>query len=68
LFGYLKGEMAGFTANSLTDILSEIHQIFQPILKETLVAVYDKWITPLGWITAHKGEHCHTEEKKTSTL
>jgi hypothetical protein len=42
LFGYLKGEMAGFTANSLSDILSEIRRIFHEISKETLVAVYDE--------------------------
>jgi hypothetical protein len=45
LFGYLKGEMAGFTANSHPDILSEIRRIFQEISKETLVAVYDEWTT-----------------------
>jgi hypothetical protein len=31
LFGYLKNEMARFTANSPADILSEIRQIFQEI-------------------------------------
>jgi hypothetical protein len=31
LFGYLKGEMAGFTANSPAGILSEIRRIFQEI-------------------------------------
>jgi hypothetical protein len=39
LFGYLKGEMAGFIVNSAAGIPSEIHQIFQEISKETLVAV-----------------------------
>jgi hypothetical protein len=31
LFGSLKGEIAGFTANSPADILSEIRRIFQKI-------------------------------------
>jgi hypothetical protein len=59
LFGHLKGEMAGFTADSPADILSDIRRIFQEISKETLVAVYDKWITWLEWITEHKGEYYH---------
>jgi hypothetical protein len=42
LFGHLKGQMAGFTANSPADILSEIRRNFQEIPKETLVAVYDE--------------------------
>jgi hypothetical protein len=50
-FGYLKSEMAGFTANSPADIFSEIHRIFQEISKETLSAVYDKCITRLEWTT-----------------
>jgi hypothetical protein len=33
LSGYLKGEIAGFTANSLADILSEIRRIFQETSK-----------------------------------
>jgi hypothetical protein len=51
--------MAGFTANSPADILSEIRRIFQEIPKETLIAVYDEWITRLEWITEHKGEYYH---------
>jgi hypothetical protein len=47
LFGYVKGEMAGSTANSPVDILSEICRIFQEISKKTVVAVYDEWITQL---------------------
>jgi hypothetical protein len=47
LFGHLEGEMARFTANSSTDILSEVRQFFQKIIKATLVAVYDEWITRL---------------------
>jgi hypothetical protein len=47
LFGYLKGEMADFTVDSPADILSEIRRIFQEISKETLVAVYDEWVTRL---------------------
>jgi hypothetical protein len=39
LFDDLKGETAGFAANSLADILSEIRRIFQKVSKETLVAV-----------------------------
>jgi hypothetical protein len=42
MFGYLTGEMAGFTVDSPSDILSEIRQIFQEISKETIVAVYDE--------------------------
>jgi hypothetical protein len=42
LFDYLKVQIAGFTANSPTDILSEIRRIFQKISKETLVVVYDE--------------------------
>jgi transposase len=59
LFGHLKGDMVGFTSNSPADILSEIHRPFQEIPKETLVAVYDEWITRLEWITEHKGEYYH---------
>jgi hypothetical protein len=59
LFGHLTGEMAGFSANSRADILSEIRRIFQEMTKETLVAVYDEWITQLEWITEHKGEYYH---------
>jgi hypothetical protein len=47
LFGCLHGEMAGFTANSPADILSEIGRIFCEISKETLAAVYHEWITLL---------------------
>jgi hypothetical protein len=47
LFGYLKGEMTGFTANSPADILYEIPRTFQEVSKETLVAVHDEWIMPL---------------------
>jgi hypothetical protein len=36
-FGYLKGEMAGFTVNSPADILSEIRRISQEISQETLM-------------------------------
>jgi hypothetical protein len=61
LFGYTKGEMAGLTANSLANILSEIGRIFQEISKKTLLAVYDKWIARLKWITEHEGEYYHTE-------
>jgi hypothetical protein len=68
LFSCLKGEIAGFTANSLTNILFEIRRILQEIPKETLVAVYDEWITRLEWITEYKGEYYHTEQKKSSTL
>jgi hypothetical protein len=42
LFGHVKGEMAGFTANSPADILSEIRRIFHEIPKESLVAVHDE--------------------------
>jgi hypothetical protein len=59
--GYLKGQMAGFTANSPAHILSEIRRIYQEISKETLVAVYDELITRLGWMSEHKGEYYHTE-------
>jgi hypothetical protein len=55
LFGYLKGEMAGVTANSPADILSEISWTFREISTETLVVVYAGWITGLEWITEHKG-------------
>jgi hypothetical protein len=44
LFGYLKCEMAAFTASSLEDILSEIHRSFAEIPREKLVAVYNEWI------------------------
>jgi hypothetical protein len=53
--------MVGFTANSPADILSEIRRIFQEMSKETLVAVYDEWITRLEWIAEHKGEYYCTE-------
>jgi hypothetical protein len=53
-FGYLKSEMASFTANSPADILSEIRRIFQEVSRETLVTVYDDWITEPEWITGHK--------------
>jgi hypothetical protein len=59
LFGHLQGEIAGFTANSPADILSEIRRIFQEIPNETLMAVRDEWITGLEWITEHKGEYYH---------
>jgi hypothetical protein len=51
--------MARVTANSPADILSEIRWIFQEIPKETLMAVYDDWITRLEWMTEHKGEYYH---------
>jgi hypothetical protein len=54
LLGYLKGEITGFTANSIADIPSEIRRIFQEISKETLVAVSDEWIMRFKWITEHK--------------
>jgi hypothetical protein len=61
LFDQLKGEMAGFTASSPADILSKIRRIFQEISKETLMAVYDEWITRLERIPERKGEYGHTE-------
>jgi hypothetical protein len=61
LFGCLNGEMAGFITTSPADIFSEIRRIFQEISKETLVAVYDKWITPVEWTTEQKGKYHHTE-------
>jgi hypothetical protein len=61
LFGYMKGEMAGLTANSLANIISEIRRVFQEISKETLLAVYCEWIVWIEWITKHKGKYCHTE-------
>jgi hypothetical protein len=42
MLGYLKGEMAGFTANSPADILSQIRRIFQEISQATFVAVHDQ--------------------------
>jgi hypothetical protein len=68
LLGYLKGEMAGFKANSSADILSEIRRIFQEISKEILVAVNDEWNTRLEWITKHQGEYYHMELKKSSAF
>jgi hypothetical protein len=68
LFDDLKSEMIGFTANSPADIPSEIHQIFQEISKETILAVYDEWITLLEWITEHKGDYDHMESNKSSAL
>jgi hypothetical protein len=55
LFGYLKCEIAGFTASSAEDILSEIRRIFEKIPKEILTIVYNKWITE------HEGEHYHKD-------
>jgi hypothetical protein len=48
--------MAGFTTNSPADILSEIRRIFQEISKETLLAVYDEWITRVEWTTEYRGK------------
>jgi hypothetical protein len=45
MFGHLKGEMAGSTADSPVDILFETCRIFHEIPKETLVAVYNEWTT-----------------------
>jgi hypothetical protein len=42
LFGYLKGDTAGFTANAPAYIFSERRRFFQEIPKETLVPVYDE--------------------------
>jgi hypothetical protein len=39
--------MAGFTASSPENILSEIRRIFTKIPKETLTGVYNEWITRL---------------------
>jgi hypothetical protein len=47
LFGYLKDGMAGFTADSSADVLSQIRRIFSEISKETSVAVYEKCIIRL---------------------
>jgi hypothetical protein len=68
LFGCLKGETEGFTANSPVDFLSEIRGIFQEISKETFMAVDDEWITQLELRTKHKGEYHHTSSKKSSML
>jgi hypothetical protein len=42
LFGYRKGEMAGFRAKSPANIVYKIRWIFQEILKETVAAVHDE--------------------------
>jgi hypothetical protein len=42
LFGYPKGEMMGFTANSPAEILSEVRRIFRETSMEIVVAVYDQ--------------------------
>jgi hypothetical protein len=68
LSGCLKAEMAGFTANSPADIRFKIRRIFQEISKETLMTMYDEWITDLEWITEHKEEYFHMEEKQSRTL
>jgi hypothetical protein len=60
--------MAGFTANSPADILSEIHRIFQEISNKPLMTAHDEWITRLEWIRERKGEYYHTESKKSSRL
>jgi predicted DNA-binding ArsR family transcriptional regulator len=57
--------MAGFTANSPADILSEMRRVFQEISKEILLAVYDEWITRPEWVTEHKGEYYHRESRKS---
>jgi hypothetical protein len=54
LFGCLKGEIRGFTANAPADIFSEIRRIFREISKKTFVAVPDEWITRVECITQHK--------------
>jgi hypothetical protein len=51
MLDHLKREMAGLTASSLEDVLSEIRQNFEEAPKETLTAVYNKWIT------GNKGEY-----------
>jgi hypothetical protein len=48
LFGHLKREIAGFTARSPEEILSEIRRIFETIPREILTALYNEWITRLG--------------------
>jgi hypothetical protein len=53
--------MAGFTANSSADILSEIRRTFREISKQTLVAMYDEWTTWLKWTAEDKGGYYHTE-------
>jgi hypothetical protein len=58
---HLKGNMAGFTASSSANILSEIRRFFQELSKEISAAVYDGWITRLEWITEQKGEYYHME-------
>jgi hypothetical protein len=60
LFDHLKGEMAGFTANSPANILSETRRVFQEISKKTRVAVYDEWIPK------HKGKYYYRESKKSN--
>jgi hypothetical protein len=49
--------MAGFTASSVEDILSEIRRIFERIPKEILTAVYNERIMRPEWGTEHKGEY-----------
>jgi hypothetical protein len=63
LFGSLKCEMVGFTANSPADILSGIPRIFQKISKETFLVVYDEWVTQLEWQHGTK-ESTITRSKK----
>jgi hypothetical protein len=68
MFGHLKGEMAGFIASSAAAILSEIGPILQNISKDKFVTMCDEWIKRIEWITVHKGDYYHTEEKKSGTL
>jgi hypothetical protein len=53
--------MAGFTASSPEDTISQIHWIFAEIPKETLAAVDNKSITRVKWTIEHKREYYHTD-------
>jgi hypothetical protein len=47
LFGSMTSQVEGFRGHSPAEIPSEIRRISQKISKDTLMAVYDEWITRL---------------------
>jgi hypothetical protein len=59
LFGYLKRKLTEYDIPDRQNLTSVITQIFDEIGPETVMAVFETWITMLEWVIEHKREYCH---------
>jgi histone-lysine N-methyltransferase SETMAR len=57
LFGYLKGALAGQSFQTLEDLSDAVHEVLSTISPETLVSVFENWVTRLEACCRNGGEY-----------